>query len=240
MILPRERQVKTCDIEKVGVVSALLQTSPPERDRPWRRRFYASVADASFACASPQLFTGPDGFPYFALMTPEPYKAFDSFCLCNLTEKAIKDGFGAAINPSPAGVDWVFSYGDLLTYQMFGTFVVEDESPAEPFTAKETLQQDESVLVGQPADSYLPTSTRAHIRRYLEQRAGLQAPGVLLMVRPKDPRPRQLVFSVYRRDFPSEEAFRAVLQGISWYLPRHYMLIGLDEPKFGQAEFTPL
>lgn len=231
--------MKTCDVGKVEVVSALLQTPPPERDIAWRSRFYASVVDASFAGRSPQLFTGPDGFPYFALVTPEPYQPFDSFCLCNLASEAVEAGFGAAINPSAKGVDWVFSYGDLLTYQMFETFAVEDETPA-PSTGKETLQRDESILMGQPAESYLPSSTRTHIRRYLKKRVGMKTPGVLLIVRPKDPQPRQLVFSVYRSDFPSEDAFQAVLQGISWFLPRHYVLIGLEEPKFDQADFAPL
>jgi hypothetical protein len=232
--------MEPCDINKVESVNALLRIPPPERQDEWTAQFLSTVVDASFACGSPQVFIGPDGFPYFALHSPEPFKPFDSFCLCNLAASGVEQGFGAAINPSQASADWVFSYGDLLTYHLFGSLRVEGQPAPGSLPERETLKASESVLVGQPSESYLPAVTRSHIRRYLEERAGVSAPGVLLMVRPQDNQPQQLVFSVYRRDQPSDDVFRTILQGISWFLPRHYVVVGLDEPKPGLSDFEAL
>ncbi len=69
--------MQPCDIAKVDAVSSLLKVSQNERGAKWRACFFSAVVDASFACGSPQLFTGPDGFPYFALLSPEPYKSFE-------------------------------------------------------------------------------------------------------------------------------------------------------------------
>jgi hypothetical protein len=232
--------VKTCDIDKVGLVSDLLAVPPPQRDVSWRRQFYEGVVDASFACGEPQVLVGIDGFPYFSLLTPEPYKPFDSYCLCNLAEPVINKGFGAAINPLGQGADWVFSYGDLLTLHLFGKLAVEGEPSPANLPARETIMQAERILVGQPSESYLPSSARAAIRQFLAQRAGIKDPGIYLMLRPSDNPSRQLVFSVYRNDFPSEVAFRSVLQGISWFLPRHYVVVSLDEEQRGSPNFEPL
>jgi hypothetical protein len=232
--------MQPCDITKVDIVTSLLKVPQANRGADWTASFFSAVVDASFACGSPQLFTGPDGFTYFALFSPEPYKPFDSFCLCNLAEQAVDGGFGVAINPRQSSVDWVFSCGDLLTLQLLGSFEAGDNRGRQELPAKETLASGEMVLFGQPSESFLPTAARRHIRHYLQERAGVKVPGVILMSRPNEDPPEQLVFSVFRRDFSTDDAFQSILRGISWYLPQHYAVVGFEAPSESLSEFDPL
>src|SRR5882724_11707927 len=204
----------------------LFQIPADQRDDQWKQSFYETVIDASFACRDPQVFSGPDGFPYFALMTPEPMKSFESYCLCNLVEFATDDGFGVAINPTETGADWVFTYGDLVTIRMFNSFEVPVEKrPPEHRT--EILDQDEQVLLGSPSEEFLPGYVRAVLRRFLVDGVGLQDPQVLLMNRPFDSPTEQLVFSIYPEDFETEEIFNFVMGRITWFLPRHYPVVSV-------------
>jgi hypothetical protein len=232
--------MKTCDISKVPIVVELLAVPPPRRDNVWKKRFYEQVIDASFASAEPQVFQGPDGFHYFALLTPEPLKPFESFCICNLLDHLVGNGLGVAINPRDQSVDWVFSCGDILTLQMFGTFYVDDPSLPKSVPFLEIVKERETVLTGQPSESYLPATARRNIRRFLADKVGVKEPGIYLMMRPRDNPPQQLVFSVFRSDFPSEDTFRSVLQGISWYLPRHYVVVSVEKNSHLASDFFPL
>jgi hypothetical protein len=198
------------------------------------------VIDASFACGQPQVSTGLDGFPYFNLQSPEASKPFEAYCLCSIAGLAIENGHGVAINSRGNSVDWVFSYGDILTLHMFQTLELEDAPPPANLPQEELLSRGEVVLIGQPSETYLPQATRSCIRAFLEKRVGVKDPGVYLMHRPNDNPPQQLVFSVFRNDYTSDDAFRAVLQGISWFLPRHYVVVALQSRDKGVGDFAPL
>jgi len=218
----------------------MLRVQPVRRDTAWRRSFFREVVDASFACGNPQFFVGPDGFPYLSLLTPEPNAPFEAQCLCNVSQHAVAQGFGATINNLGASVDWVFTCGDLLTLYLYDCLAVEDAPSPANLPSVEKISKGELVYVGQPADSYLPKATRSNIRTFLEKSAGIKNAGVYLMHRPKDNPPQQLVFSVFRDQFDSDERFRAVLQGIGWYLPRHYVVMALQSPRAGGGDFQPL
>src|SRR5215467_13311784 len=72
-----------CDITKTQVMVEMFRIPQDQRDDRWREKFCDNVQTASYACGSPQTFTGPDGFPYFILRTPEARKPFESFCIRN-------------------------------------------------------------------------------------------------------------------------------------------------------------
>src|SRR5678810_565128 len=98
-----------CDIAKTQIMVDLFGVPTDQRDETWRQTFFENVQTASFACGNPQIFNGPDGFPYFILRTPEPHKPFESFCIRNMKDDfLIEKGFGVAINPKENGVDWAF------------------------------------------------------------------------------------------------------------------------------------
>ena len=211
--------MKVCDIQKTARVDDLLSVVSERRDNAWKQQFFENVFDASFACGDPQVFHGPDGFPYFKLFTPEPNKAFDSFCICNLLEYATENGLGIAINPRSDSVGWVFSYGDLLCHRLYGAFEVGQVQRGHTQT---TIVKETQVLVGAPSETILPAYTRRCLKSFIEYKTGSQAPGVFLMHNPSDQPPQSLVFSVSSENFPNEAAFRAFMAALSWFLPRHY------------------
>src|SRR5688572_25906396 len=107
----------------------LFQVSQEQRGDSWRHTFYENVKSASFACGDPQTFTGPDGFPYFILRTPEPNKPFESFCLRNMKDDFLLDkGFGVVINPRENSVDWVFSHGDIVNLHLNNDFFTKTDN----------------------------------------------------------------------------------------------------------------
>jgi hypothetical protein len=232
--------MKECDIQKVETINTLLKVSPEERDQAWREKFYESVIDASFRTQEPQIFPGPDGFPYFALYSPEPHEPFESFCICNLIDWCLENGIGIVINPGPTGADWVFSYGDILTHKMFGVFTVDiGESNLEPFE-KVVMQQEEQVIVGQPSEEFLPQAVKEAIKRFFSQAYGKEDLGVFLMLRPGDEPPNQLVFSIFEDEFGGEANIPLVLQQIAWFLPRHYPVLTVPRGSSLSDSFSPL
>jgi hypothetical protein len=232
--------MKRCDIKKVDTINALMQVPSEEREKPWRDMFYENVIDASFRCQEPQIIPGPDGFSYFALYSPEPHKPFDSFCICNLIDYVLESGVGIVINPESGGAGWVFSFGDILTQQMFGVFAVEEEQTrSQPFE-QVTLKKMEQVLIGQPADSFLPNAAKEAMKRYFSERYGKDDLGVFLMHRKDDEPPTQLVFSVFPEEFEDGAAFQRVLGEISWFLPRHYPVLALPRDSELCDSFEPL
>jgi hypothetical protein len=232
--------MKECDIQKVETINALLQVTPEERDPAWREKFYETVIDASFRTQEPQLIPGPDGFPYFALYSPVPHEPFESFCICNLIDWCLESGAGIAINHGPSGVDWVFSYGDILAHHMFGVFTVESgESRQEPYE-KVVVQQAEQVMTGQPSEDFLPQVVRDAIKRFFSQTYGKDDLGVFLMLRAGDEPPTQLVFSIFEDEFGGETNIPIVLQQISWFLPRHYPVLTVRRDSSLSDSFAPL
>jgi hypothetical protein len=231
--------MKQCDISKVEPLLKLLRTPANGRDAAWSESFYSTVVDASFRCETPQIFNGPDGFPYFSLLSPEPLKTFDSFCICNLVEPATEKGFGIAINRQADGVDWVFSYGDLLTLRLTGSLKSSSVlSPEPPKTI--TIEKEETVLLGAPSESYLPSYARAVIRAFMQQSLCVKEPQVFLMHRAADSRPMQLVFSVFREQFQTDETYFNALNHLSWFLPRHYSITGIPMSSDMRKNFAPL
>jgi hypothetical protein len=231
--------MKQCDISKVQVLRDLFGVSPEERGDPWIDQFYAAVVDASFRCEAPQIFIGPDGFPYFSLLSPEPLKSFESFCICNLVEAATNDGFGIAINRRADGVDWVFTYGDLLSLRLTGSLRAVTPTPNKP-AEKIVVSAGEHVLTGAPSESYLPSYTRAVIRRFMQDSLGVAKPGVFLMHRAADPQPQQLLFSVFPEQFRSEAEYFDALKWLSWFLPRYYSITGIPKSSDLCRHFVPL
>ena len=140
--------MKECDITKVDTIIELFEVPGDQRDEAWKQRFYETVIDASFTCRYPQVFRGPDGFPYFALMSPEPLKAFESYCLCNILDFVTDNGFGVVINPGENGADWVFTLGDLVNLRLFNSFEAPNAKPGPKGPKTEILEKDEQVLIG--------------------------------------------------------------------------------------------
>lgn len=230
------------DLTKTDILFNLVQTPQNERDENWRQQFLDNIAQASFRCGDPQVITGPDGFPYFQLFLPEPNKEFQCFVIERMKDDfLLTSGFGVVINPAPNSADWVLSYGDILNLHLNKTFYTTTETPFSKETSNEIIAENEKVMIGQPSETILPNQTRQLIAEFLKMN-GVKSPKVLLMMRHRtngNGVSQDIVFNLTPNNFKDENTYRSVMQTISWYLPRHYSFVGMDEKSIGNG-FMPL
>ena len=227
-----------CDIAGTQIMVDLFQVPKEKRDDSWKKRFYNTVQTASYRCADPQIFKGPDGFPYFALLTPEPNKGFESFCIRNLTDYLLENGIGVALNPRDNGVDWVFSYGDIVNLHLNNEFYSETNRPE--IQNVETIKKEEKILIAQPSEKYFPKQARKNVKRFLQQ-YGVTNPMVMLVTRPINGKlAQELAFNVFAEDFKNTEQLNYMLKQISWYLPRHYIMLSVPQGSDMAKHFAAL
>jgi hypothetical protein len=224
------------DISRTPQVVTLLAVPPELRDATWVDAFFDAITNASFAAGEPRMIQGPDGFPYFVLRTPDAHQLFDAYSVAFLADEATRKGFGIVLNPGPGTADWVFSYGDIAGYRMSG--ILRPQPPQRPYQPHEVTQEPEEVLLGPPPEELLPAYVRKVIHQHFK-RMGLEQPGVLLMHRPSVPE-SNLVFNVFPEMFASEEDFRVALGSVSWFLPRHYSVLGVSGETFPPEAFHAL
>jgi hypothetical protein len=217
------------DLDKTKVLRALFETPQEQRNDFWRKTFLDNVAEASFACGQPQVIEGPDGFPYFQLNTPEPFKEFQCYVIKNMKDDfLLAEGFGVVINTSKNQPDWVFSYGDIVNYHIKREFYSISTEWNRP--QNEVVQDKEQALIGQPSEAILPTQARAAIRKFLEGLSIYDAKIFLMNRRKPDEQfLQELVFNLTPDKFESHEYFEAVMRSIAWYLPRHYTFVSMHE-----------
>jgi hypothetical protein len=230
------------DLNKTDIIFKLVQTPPTERDETWRQTFLNNIGQASFRCGDPQVITGPDGFPYFQLFLPEPHKEFQCFVIDRMKDDfLLSSGFGIVINPTPNSADWVLSYGDILNLHLNKTFYTTAKTPFSKETSNEIIAENEKVMIGQPSETILPKKTRQLLSEFLKTN-GVKSPKILLMMRHRannNEVSQDIVFNLTPSNFKDESTYRSIMQTISWYLPRHYSFLGLDEKSLGNG-FMPL
>jgi hypothetical protein len=224
------------DISRTPQVVTLLAVPPELRDASWVDAFFDAITNASFAAGEPRMIQGPDGFPYFVLRTPDPHQLFDAYSVAFIAEEATRKGFGIVLNPGPGTADWVFSYGDIAGYRMTGN--LRPMPPRREFQEHEVTQEPEEVMLGAPSEEALPGYVRRVINHHFK-RMGIEQPSVLLMHRPSV-KESNLVFNVFSEMFTSEEDFRLALGSVSWYLPRHYTVLGVSHGTFPPEAYHPL
>lgn len=228
-----------CDITKTQLMVDLFKIPQEQRDENWRQTFYDNVQTASFACGNPQVFNGPDGFPYFVLQTPEPNKPFESFCIRNMKDNFLLDkGFGVAINPKDNSVDWVFSYGDIVNLHLNKELFTKTDTVE--IQNEEKIKKNEKVLLAQPSESFLPRQTRQALKSFL-QSIGIKRPKIMMVCRTIDGQViQELAFNIFREDFESIDHLNYRLKQISWFLPKHYVVLSLPKDSNFTNNFADL
>ena len=129
--------------------------------------------------------------------------------------------------------------GDIL--HLNNEFYTTAETSFSKGLNDETIETKEKVLVGQPAETLLPEVTRNVLRDFLQSR-GVAVPKVLLLMRHRQNGTevsQDLVFNITPESFGDEEAGRAVMQRLTWFLPRHYSIVGMQETTLENG-FMPL
>lgn len=237
---PAEKEGYLGDLQKTQIITELLLIPREQRDENWVDRFLYNLPAASFRCGNPQVIAGPDGFPYFQLLLPEHGKEFQ----CFVVEKMIPDflverGYGVVLNPGSGQPDWVLTYGDILNYHLTGGFFTMESNFSNKDTPEEVISGGEEVMVGQPSETILPLETRKLLKDFF-QLNGIEDPKVMLMMRKNGEEVNQdLVFNITPEGFESEQHYRNMMQTVTWYLPRHYSIVGLRDDHMENG-FMPL
>ena len=219
------------NLENTAKIHALCQIPAEARNKSWTVSFLQFLPTASMTCGDPQIFTGPDGLPYFALNIPKQGQSFESYSLVHVLNYVTDSGVGIAINPSvDRAPDWVFSYGDLWNFRQTGQFIPETPRFANSTGADQSGEVKEArpVLIGQPNNELLPDYVRKALDHTLRNHFKIELPSVFLMI-DEGLNPKQnLVFNVFERNFADPQEFAFAKNYLSWALPRDYGLIGID------------
>ncbi len=224
-----------CDINKSYKLVEILKVPREKRDGNWYDTFYANVANASFACGTTQVLTGPDGFPYFILRSPQENQSFESFCIENMKDDfLLKKGWGVVFNPAEdKSADWVFTYGDIVNFHINKTFkspVAEADFNHVAFTDNVgTTTLEKQVMIGQPSQTYLPEPTRKVLKSFLQSK-GIRKPKVMLVSSCDEGQTtRRLALNISPENYPERTQLDHVMQQVGWFLPNDYILMPVSK-----------
>jgi hypothetical protein len=225
------------DVDQTDILVDLFKTPREQRNADWFAKFYAAVPTAAFhVVENEEIFSGPDGFPYLRLIVPPADQEFRGFSLKVLLEQALDQGVGAVIFPETGQEPlWVFTYGNLLSLRITGTFDARESANMALKTAEDPAEQKpREVMLAQPSEQFLPKPARKILKKYL-QLNGVGMPAMLLLNDTSLSPPQQLVFNLFRENYENDEHFKQVVQRLTWYMPPSYAIAVV--PK-GQKEFT--
>ncbi len=228
------------DLEKTLVINNLLTIPLEKRNNDWVAEFIDNIAEANLAVSEPEIIMSTEGFPYFNLRSVEPGENFQAYVIKNKLGNLLQNGFGVALNTRKENPDWMFSYGDLLNYALRNEFYT-DEHHFSINNQDFVIGSDEELLVGQPAQEILPDYARRQIREFL-QYSGVKNPMVMLIARnytDEEKVTQDLVFNITPKNFSNEKEYKQAMNTISWFLPKHYSLVGLETESVDSG-FQPL
>ncbi|ERJ59994.1 hypothetical protein [Sphingobacterium paucimobilis] len=218
------------DLEKTVLINALIQTPITERDPQWIATFLANIADANLKLGAPEVVIASDGFPYVQLETVSSNENFQAFVISKQLPTLLLQGFGIVINAQDEQPDWIFTYGDIANFELNDAFYTDNHI----FSAHRenvVIGSDEKILIGQPSDNILPKYIRKQLREFL-QHAGVQSPKTMLIARNFEDEAQvkqDLVFNFTPAQFASEQDFQQIGNTVSWFLPRHYSILFIDD-----------
>ncbi|MDR3612294.1 MAG: hypothetical protein P4L53_01935 [Candidatus Obscuribacterales bacterium] len=221
------------DLEKTQELERLFQVDRKARDEMWYKSFFSAVVDASLVCGHPQVVIGPDQFPYFHLGLPSR-GAFEPFCISHILDNALSNVFGVCIFSSlenTSAPEYVFSYGDLLSYKLYGTFAgdpAEVNTRPSPALKQEVLTEARDILVGQPNEDYLPTISLKALGDFMRKRLGHPDPKICLILDTQLKPSKNLAVNVGIDDVGGDpKQLQSIFGVISWFLPRNYGLMSV-------------
>lgn len=218
------------DLEKTVTLNALLDTPFEERNQQWITTFLDSVAESNLKIADPEVIIANDGFPYVQLQTVKTDENFNAFVINKQLPTLLMQGFGVVINAHNKQPDWVFTYGDIVNYELNDTFYTED-SIFSHNQENVSIAADEKILIGQPSDAILPKYLKNQLRDFLKH-VGISNPKTMLIVRnPEDEInvKQDIVFNFTPNQFANASEFQQIATTINWFLPRHYSFLFVDE-----------
>ena len=221
--------METFDVEQTAQVATLAATPQPQRDDAWCHAFLNAAANASLAALDPQIQDGPDTFPYFQLALPDP-GPFTPFSIMHVSNHVLQAGAGVVIHANLRRDQqplWVFSFGDILAYSMFGDFkgdpkVYLDRTPPDP--------SDRQILRASPSESYLPTPARAAIGRFMRGPFRHPSPKIGLVTGASLSPRQSLMVNLKRSDYGGDQKkLDAAMRYLTWFVPKSYSMMALPD-----------
>ena len=223
------------DLNKTNRLYTLVQAPRAKRDADWENDFLENVSAASFRSGNPQVQLGPDGLPYFQLFLPEPNKSFQCYVIDQMKDDfLLAAGYGVAINPTKAGADWVFSYGDILNLYLNKEFYTDTQTSFLKAENGVKIDENEAFMVAQPGENLLPKQSQQIILNFLKE-CGIKTPKISLLMRHQKNGKgmvQDLVFNIDAQNFENEQHYQRVVQKLAWYLPKHYTFINTTDKRF--------
>jgi hypothetical protein len=222
----------------------LLSVAAEQRDEAWRDQFYAAIPGAMLLGFQPAVAIGPDTFPYLQLALPAAGRS-GRLTLADVLDRCLQEGCGIALfadarRSEPAA--WVFTYGELLSYKLYGRF---SSAPAERFFPADGSAFVESdgtrrIFMGAPSESFLPAYARKVIGDFYRATLRHPAPQVVLVFDPQTDARRSLMVNLTLDDYGGDEdKLRAAMYYTRWFLPDDYGLMSMP-PGQNMQSFVPL
>jgi hypothetical protein len=232
--------METFDLEQTQRLAALMAVPQEQRDDTWCADFLRAVPNASLASFDPQIQKGPDTFPYFQLALPDS-GPFTPFSIVHLLNYVLQNGAGVVVH-SDAKHDqpplWVFSFGDILSYSMFGDFRGDPKVIANPDPPPNPNAHE--ILRASPNESYLPATARAAIGRFMRGPFRRPSPKIGL-VTSASLRPQQsLMVNLRLKDYGGDQnKLRSAIRYLTWFVPKTYSIMALPDD-WPDSEMSPL
>jgi hypothetical protein len=241
-----------CDIDRTARLGALLRVPHEGRGDDWWPAFWDAMWSAALRVGEPNVFTGPDGFPYFRfeMLPPEQFdgEEVEVNSLANVAAALLDHGVGFALfaDADPEGHPlWVASMGVISSLVEYDSpdgdpvDLAESAEPVDPARAsvdgnQTTLAAGGQVLVGAPSATYLSPATARALHQHLTDAWDWDDPRVGLLVA-HDLRPtRSLLIGRSVQDFAAEgiasDHMDSLVRRLTWFLPpsRGLMLLPDD------------
>jgi hypothetical protein len=187
-----------------------------------------------------RLNQGRTHFLIFQLAMPDP-GPFTPFSIVHILQDVLKAGAGVVVHANLRRDQqplWVFSFGDILSYSMFGDFrgdpkvLANPDPPANP--------QDRNFPRASPNESYLPATARAAIKRFMSGPFRVPQPKIGL-VTGAALHPRQsLMVNIRLSDYGgNREKLGSAMRYLTWFVPKTYSIMALPDD-WSDSEMTPL
>ena len=212
----------------------------PQRDDAWCAQFLAAVPNASLAALNPQIQNGPDTFPYFQLALPDP-GPLTPFSIVHILNDVLQNGTGVVVHANLRRDQpplWVFTFGDILSYSMFGDFQGDPRVIANPDPPPNP--NDRSFLRASPNESYLPVTARAAMGRFMRGPFRHPSPKIGLVTGASLSPRQSLMVNLRLKDYGGDRnKLNSAMRYLTWFVPKTYSVMALPDD-WSDADMLPL
>jgi hypothetical protein len=234
------RAMEIFDLEQTQRLALLMAVPQEKRDDAWCANFLLAVPNASLASFDPQIQTGPDTFPYFQLALPDP-GPFTPFSIIHILNNVLQSGAGVVVHANLKRDQpplWVFSFGDILSYSMFGDFrgdpqvIHNPDPPGNP--------QTREILCASPSEAYLPATARAAIGRFMRGPFRHPSPKIGLVTGASLSPKQSLMVNLRLKDYGGDKnKLGSAMRYLTWFIPKTYSMMALPDD-WSDADMSPL